>query len=114
MRHVIEVYGGGGLLQELNASHSNLGKLSCFYLFKMRMLLIISGKRQSLIFQETLEPRALIDSINAAFLVRFVGLHHHDLIKADRARKCIFQVICSLAIALLIDAFRYSNWIENI
>ena len=80
----------------------------------MRMLLIISGKRQSLIFQETLEPRALIDSINAAFLVRFVCLDHHDLIKADRARKCIFKVICSLAIALLIDAFRYSNWIENI
>ena len=80
----------------------------------MCLLLIIRWKWQSLIIQETLEPRALVDPVNAAFLVWLVGLDHHDLVEADWSLKCIFMVICFLADALLIDAFRYLYWVEHI
>ena len=82
MSHVIEVYGGGFLLQELDASDPNLGKLSRFNCLKRCILLIICLYLQSSIIQDTLNPLALIDSIDAAFLVRFVGLYHNDLVKA--------------------------------
>ena len=109
MRHVIEVNGRSGLLQELDTSDSNLGELSRPHRFKVCMLLITRWKWQSLIIQEALKPLTLIDSVNAAFLVGFVSLNHHYLIKTDRSRESIFWVLWFLPVA-----FRYFDRIEHI
>ena len=80
----------------------------------MCLLLVIRWNWQPLIIQETLEPFALVDPVNAAFLVRLVGLDHHYLVEADRALECIFRIVCFLAGVLLIDAFRYLYLVEHI
>ena len=80
----------------------------------MWLLLVIRMNWQPFTIQEVFEPGALINSVNAAFLVRLVGLDHHDLVEVDRTLRYIFVIVCFLAVVLLIDAFRYLYWVEHI